>query len=82
MSSTLFANVLILTMKMKGEEMKRERLRTIFFRNFIGGIATGLGLTVGISLVAYLLGLLVSTFGGLPVIGFALNSILEALKSK
>lgn len=54
----------------------------MFVRNFIGGIATGLGLTVGISLVAYLLGLLVPAFSGLPVVGFTLNSVLEALKSK
>lgn len=57
-------------------------MKAIFVRNFIGGIATGLGLTVGISLVAYLLGLLIPTFGGLPVVGITLNSILEALKSK
>lgn len=61
---------------------KNDSLKHTFIRNFIGGIATGLGLTVGISLVAYLLGLLVSAFGGLPVVGFTLNSILEALKSK
>jgi hypothetical protein len=65
---------------------KKERLRTSFFRNFIGGIATGLGLTVGVSLVAYLLSLTVPAFGGLPVVGdsFAniINSILEALKGK
>lgn len=67
-------------------ETKRERLRNIFFRNFIGGIATGLGLTVGISLVAYLLSLSVSAFGGLPVVGNTfsniINSVLEALKGK
>lgn len=58
------------------------KLRTTFIHNFVGGIAWGLGLTVGISLVAYLLGLLVSAFGGLPIIGITLNSILEALKTK
>lgn len=73
-------------MKVKTEEIKRERLRNIFFRNFIGGIATGLGLTVGISLVAYLLSLLIPTFGGLPVVGDSLtnifSSIVETLKGK
>lgn len=69
-------------MKVKGDLIKKENLKATFVRNFIGGIATGLGLTVGISLVAYLLGLLISAVGGLPVVGFTLNSILEALKSK
>ena len=69
-------------MKGKEQEIKRESLKRTFVRNFVGGIATGLGLTVGISLVAYFVGLLVPAFGGLPVIGNTLNSILEALKSK
>lgn len=78
--------MLILIMKVKGDQIKRERLRTFFFRNFIGGIATGLGLTVGISLIAYLFSLLIPAFEGLPVIGNGtaniFSSIVETLRGK
>lgn len=62
------------------------RLRTTFVHNFVGGIAWGLGLTVGISLVAYILSFTVSAFGGLPLVGDILanvvNATLDALKNK
>ena len=45
--------------------------------NFIGGIAWGLGVTVGISLIAYLLGLVLRAFEAMPFIGERLADIVE-----
>lgn len=63
-----------------------QKFKTTFLHNFIGGVAWGLGLTVGLALVTYILGLSVSIFGGLPLIGDLLANIvkstLEALQSK
>jgi ABC-type amino acid transport system permease subunit len=62
------------------------KLRNTFTHNFIGGIAWGLGVTVGLALIAYILSLLVNIFGGLPLVGDWLANIvdvtLEALKTK
>lgn len=62
------------------------KFKTTFLHNFIGGVAWGLGLTVGLALVTYILSLSVSAFGGLPLVGDFIanivNSTLEALKNK
>lgn len=63
-----------------------EKLSKTFVHNFVGGMAWGLGVTVGLAVVAYILGMSVSVFGGLPLIGDWLanivNATLEALKNK
>lgn len=50
--------------------------RTFLF-NFIGGVAWGLGVTAGISLIAYLLGLSLKTFEAMPLVGEKLADIVE-----
>ena len=43
--------------------------RTIFFNNLIGGIAWGLGATVGASIVLALLGFILNQLHVVPIIG-------------
>lgn len=54
-----------------------ESLKRTFLRNFIGGIATALGLTVGIALVSYFLSFIVSSLGGLPLVDNFLANIVN-----
>ena len=46
--------------------------------NFIGGIAWALGATLGIALIAAILGILVNVLGGVPFIGEKLADIVSA----
>ncbi|HSA83458.1 MAG TPA: DUF5665 domain-containing protein [Patescibacteria group bacterium] len=48
----------------------------IILNNFIGGIAWGLGATVGISLVFALLGLLAKNIDFVPIIGTFISDII------
>lgn len=58
------------------------KLRDTMIHNFFGGIAWGLGITVGIAFIAYILGGAVSLVGGLPLIGkFLANIVTETLKA-
>ena len=50
----------------------------LFYKNFIGGIAWGLGATLGVALVLALLGSLLRFLGGLPIIGQFFAGIIEA----
>lgn len=54
-----------------------ESLKRTFVRNFVGGIATALGLTVGIALISYFLSFMVSSLGGLPLVGNFLANIVN-----
>lgn len=56
----------------------RRSLKQTIIHSFIGGIFTGLGLTVGIAIVAYILGHFVNIFGGLPIVGYYLANIVSA----
>lgn len=49
----------------------------IFFTNFIGGIGWVLGMTVGVSLLALLISSIISTLGGLPIIGNWIAQIVQ-----
>jgi ABC-type amino acid transport system permease subunit len=66
--------------------MVGKTLKQTIVHNFVGGIFYGLGLTVGIAVLAYLLSLLVGALGGLPVVGDFLadivNATLDALQGK
>lgn len=55
-----------------------ENFKKTFLHSFIGGVGWGLGLTVGITIVGYLLSLLVNIFGGIPLIGSFLATIVSA----
>jgi uncharacterized membrane protein required for colicin V production len=66
--------------------MIKRTLKDTIIHSFIGGIFQGLGLTVGIALIAYFLSFIVNAIGGLPFVGDMLanvvNATLEALKHK
>lgn len=58
------------------------KLKDTLIHNFFGGIAWGLGITVGVTIIAYILSGVVSAVGGLPFIGkFLANIVSETLKS-
>ncbi len=58
--------------------MTRRKLRETMLHSFVGGIFTGLGITVGIAILAYILSLIVNLVGGLPLVGNYLANIIEA----
>lgn len=53
-------------------------VRHTLFHNFLGGLAWGVGLTVGISVLAYGLTLIVKALGGIPFIGAWFANIIQA----
>ncbi len=60
----------------KFEEVKRGK-REIFVNNFVGGIAWGLGATVGIALLFAFLGIILTKVNLIPVVG---NFVSDTLK--
>jgi len=54
------------------------RIKNTLLHNFVGGIAWGLGLTVGISVLAAFLSLVLTKAGGLPLVGGWLAGLVEA----
>lgn len=60
----------------KYEEVKRDR-KAIFINNLIGGIAWGLGATVGVSIVLAIFGIIIRQINFVPFIG---NAVIEIMK--
>ncbi|KKQ95136.1 MAG: hypothetical protein A3C27_00665 [Candidatus Levybacteria bacterium RIFCSPHIGHO2_02_FULL_39_36] len=58
------------------EKIERTK-RQIFINNFIGGIAWGLGATIGLAIVLTTLGLVVSKVNLIPVVGTFVSNILS-----
>ena len=58
----------------KYEGVKRH-LKGIIFNNFLGGIAWGLGATVGVSIVIAILGLILKNINLVPFIGNFVSQI-------
>lgn len=56
--------------------------KEMVFNNFIGGIAWGLGATIGLSLVIALLTLLAKSFDLVPVVGSFVSDILNFVLTK
>ncbi len=54
------------------------RLRFTIVHSFVGGIAWAVGLTLGVSLLVYLLGFVATALGGIPVIGEWLAQVIKA----
>lgn len=59
----------------------KERNWRIFYKNFLGGVGWGLGVTLGATLILALLASLLRFLGGLPVIGQFFAGIIEATES-
>jgi len=49
----------------------------IFFNNFIGGIAWGLGATFGVSLIVAILGFIATQANLVPVVGSFVSEIID-----
>lgn len=60
-------------MKATGPDIKQTLIH-----NFLGGMAWGLGLTLGVSLVAGVLSFVLSASGGIPLIGGWLAQLVQA----
>lgn len=56
--------------------------REIIFNNFLGGLAWGLGTTLGLSLVLAILGFFLSRVDFIPVIGDFISRILNVILSE
>ncbi len=55
----------------------RESKKELFFNNLIGGIAWGLGATVGAAIILALMGVLLTKVNTVPVIGSYVENVLE-----
>ena len=51
--------------------------RQMILNNFLGGIAWGLGVTVGLSIILALLGILMNAIGFVPVVGDFVIQVTE-----
>lgn len=54
-----------------------QNLKDIILNNFIGGIAWGLGATIGLAIVLGILGLILGKLNTIPVVG---NFVVEIVK--
>ena len=54
----------------------------LVWRSFLSGLMSGLGATIGVSIIVVLIGYLIRHFGGLPVVGNWLNDLGRILPTK
>jgi hypothetical protein len=59
-------------------ESGHEKHHKVFINNFIGGLGWVLGITVGISLLAFILTIIMNALGGVPLIGSGIANIIKA----
>lgn len=62
---------------MQRHEYIHKSLHQIFVNNFIGGIAWGLGATVGVSLIVALFGIILAKIDFIPIIGDIVLKIMD-----
>lgn len=65
----------------KYDQIKRTK-KEIFFNNLIGGIAWGIGVTFGLSLLIALLGFIASQIDFVPVVGNFISEVIKFILSK
>lgn len=63
------------------EQVKRSR-KEIFVNNFIGGIAWGIGVTFGLSLLIALLGFVATQVNLVPVVGGFVSEVIKFILNK
>lgn len=51
----------------------------LIWRGFLIGLASGIGGVIGVAFIIVLLGLMVSSLGGVPVIGEALRDLFNVI---
>ncbi len=59
----------------KYEEIKRSR-KEIMINNFLGGIAWGLGATIGVSIILAVLGFIAGNANLIPIVGTFVSQIV------
>ncbi len=62
-------------MQMEKYERVKRSFKDIIFNNFVGGIAWGLGATVGVSIVIAILGLILKNVNLVPFVGNFVSQI-------
>ena len=65
----------------KYEQVKRSK-KEIFLNNIIGGIAWGIGVTIGLTLLIALLGFLANQINLVPVVGGFISEVIKFILSK
>ena len=65
----------------KYEQVKRSK-KEIFLNNIIGGIAWGIGVTIGLTLLIALLGFLANQINLVPVVGGFISEVIKFIISK
>ena len=67
---------------MERHEQISSSRKQIFFNNFLGGIAWALGATVGLSIVAILLGIILKNINLVPYVGNFISGVIEFIINK
>ncbi len=67
---------------MDKHEHVHSKWHTIFVNNFIGGIAWGLGATVGLSIVVAILGFILSKTNLIPFVGTFVAEVMQFVAQK
>ncbi len=67
---------------MERYEQVNKKRKTIFFDNFIGGIAWALGATVGLALIVTLLTIIAKNVNIIPVVGNFVAGVIEFILTK
>lgn len=65
----------------KHEEIYRKKLKLILWHNFLGGIAWGLGITIGAAIILAFGGFLISQINLIPIIGEYVKDIAEYVQN-
>lgn len=60
----------------------KESKKEIFFNNLIGGVAWGLGATVGAAIILALAGVILSKINTIPVVGEYVEHVLQYMSEK
>lgn len=64
----------------KHEEIYRKKLKLILWHNFLGGIAWGLGITIGAGIILALGGFILAQVNLIPIIGTFIGDIVKVVQ--
>ncbi|MDP2649307.1 MAG: DUF5665 domain-containing protein [bacterium] len=62
---------------MSAEENAKISYHKLFLKNFVGGIAWGLGATIGLSIVVAILGLMLNKINLIPIVGEFVSQLID-----
>jgi len=72
------AKIQNITKPLRSFFVKKIDLRRVFVKNFVAGIAWGIGASIGLSLIFTVTTAILRWLGGLPIIGNFLADVIEA----